>query len=241
MQENELLKRLGGMFCMRCKKPMEDTPVTEHWCAVCYQKYRWQRQDRIDPKSAHWKIVNHPVVNLLKENFDTAILGGAVRDVFHRKEPNDIDCVVDASSNDLEALMRAYAPKRNAFGGFRIPGKPEIDVWALRDSWGIRHAEISDPSFYHLIETVPFDVDSLALQLTDSRIISFGYFEAMQKKEMEVLYPPVAFPAKYIARAMYLRKRYSLTWGPALQAYVRETGVTSEVTRILKDRYGMII
>src|SRR5262245_19331364 len=73
---------------------------------------------------------------------DAAIFGGMLRDLLlegNTKFRSDVDIVVDTGRiGALEQLLAPYAPRKTAFGGFRLfVHKWMVDVWPLEWTWAI--------------------------------------------------------------------------------------------------------
>lgn len=103
--------------------------------------------------------------NLYKALGQCVIFGGALRDWIRGAplgEENDIDIVVEASSEQLEFFLSRYETRKTKYGGFRFNLQGTmIDVWTLADTWAFQagHVELIDMN--SLLHTSYFNVDAI--------------------------------------------------------------------------------
>jgi hypothetical protein len=96
---------------------------------------------------------------------DCAIFGGLPRDFAREGRDafkSDVDIVVDAAPEKLDALLEQFGGHRNRFGGYRLRyGRFDFDVWALQTTWAASNGHVEVHSLTDLIKTTFFDCDAV--------------------------------------------------------------------------------
>ena len=153
----------------------------------------------------------------------TSIVGGALRDWFFHRQPRDLDLVVEAEEDALNAVVAGLPHKRNRFGGFRVmAGHATIDVWTLSSTWAFRCGAIGKVSLETLPQTSFFNVDGIAFRLTDGKVIEHGFFDGMKRRQLAINYAENPFPDLCAIRAMVLARHYEMTLGDDVLAFIEE-------------------
>ena len=188
---------------------------------------------------AHRRVVDQ-VRHVLSERSKTwrvALVGGAVRDIFAERCPNDLDFVVQGckspvlTDSDDHALWvelaAAYGAERNGFGGCRTTiDSIQIDVWnvesnVLRPCVTIEELVGADGG----CGGSTFDADCGAIDLADpdelidgglAHVMKSGVFELQRARGLGL--PKTAI---VLGRAAAIVHRYGWTIGPVLADFVR--------------------
>lgn len=110
---------------------------------------------------------------------DTVLFGGMIRDLCLQHRWSDIDLVSNESRHALARVLEPYRPRTNRFGGFRfLVGRQYFDVWALEDTWALKHELVKPAKFAALLRSTFFHVDASFYHLTTKQFLQSEEQEA---------------------------------------------------------------
>jgi hypothetical protein len=176
---------------------------------------------------------------------DVAIVGGALRDWLLGYEPRDLDLVVDVGHSALADVLEPLAERRTRFGGYHLRvGGCQLDIWSLETTWAFNSLALhKQPILPELPRTAFFNLDAVALRLSDGEVFECGFFDGIERRVLSVVFEKNPFPALCVVRAFGLAKRYGLGLDSGVVSYVRrvaELGVTwDELNKAQLSHYGV--
>jgi predicted nucleotidyltransferase len=155
-----------------------------------------------------------------------AIFGGMLRDLAREGVDafnSDVDLVVNAEPNQLEALVAPLRAERNKFGGYRVYGEHWVfDVWTLQSTWAAQQGHIKVKRLKDLVKTTFFDCDAIVYD-TKTRAIhtQARYFEKVHERIVDINLPINPNPGGVVARSHRIISEWNHTVGPRLTKYLR--------------------
>jgi len=139
------------------------------------------------------------------------LFGGVIRDLLifgGRHYPRDVDVVLrSAGTAALENELSHFEHRRNRFGGFHLNvSRWSFDVWQLERTWAFSHDVLLSPAVENLPKTTFLDVEAIAVTLSGpnrvGRIYSNGFFEAVERRCIDINYRANPYPALSAIRAI---------------------------------------
>ncbi len=179
---------------------------------------------------------------------EAVIFGGVIRDLVLERSPRDIDVVFRGTTEQVSALL-PYRQHRNNFGGLQIRNCEGIpaDLWPLDETYAftVMRPPPATPDFKDLPKTTFFNLEAIVIDLHNLRTIyEGGFYQALGDRVLEVNFEPNSAPVFQAMRAIVTAKRFGMTLGPKLRAYVeRETARVRPQLLVSMQRmhYGEII
>lgn len=166
--------------------------------------------------------------------FRHGVFGGALRSWFFDKKPRDIDIAVDCSLRDFNIMASQIEHTRNSFGGIKILGDIEIDVWPLSETWNLQHKNVYS-TFENLARFASFNVDCVVLEIGSSyRLIDMGFTKGLVDGFVEINYEPNPLPASNALRGLRLCYNLNLKPGKMLRKYVTEHLTENNISELCK-------
>lgn len=131
------------------------------------------------------------VMRSLEEIGDYAIFGGVIRELAFKKIDffqSDVDIVVNASTSELETILKTFEYEKNRFDGFRIKNtKWAVDVWSLDNTWAFKKELVECKGLESLPYTTFFNWDSAAFINSSKKLVcSEGYLNSLQEKILDL-------------------------------------------------------
>lgn len=185
---------------------------------------------------------------LLKElssQCEVYVFGGVIRNFllgypFHR----DLDFVVciDHPLSLSIRLLRRFLISKNKFGGIKLTqGDFSVDIWNIKDSWGIMHRGGKNTP-YNLLNTVFFNFSAIIFDYNSPRFITSKYFDAFYNKRiMEVVYSHNPFPSSCIVNSFHYSQEYNFSIGKSLKKWICKYAQDREYEQQQLRRYGEIL
>lgn len=186
------------------------------------------------------------LLSTLKQNGETIIFGGAVREYKNNAYndytdlPRDIDIVYKKRNKDLETILRQYDFKKNRFNGYKIKiNKIVFDIWNIEDTWAFRENKIicsHEEYTQKLCETVFLNIDAAIYSLNQDKLDALKYFEALNKNELDIVLEENPFVELNLLRALIFQKRYKMSLSTRLkQLFVDFVSNNVDADNILYD------
>lgn len=180
-----------------------------------------------------------------------ALLGGAVRDLYLRRQPRDLDFVVESCGDrdELLAWVRGVADGKidvTGFGGlrFEVQGMP-VDMWRIEDNAigagpGRHHESIQDV----LVRGVTLTTDACAVILgaaldgRDDVECTAHLSHALERGEVGIISATRLMPSIILARAAKACVELGLRPSPSLVDFVRANAVVGDMSfKVALDRH----
>lgn len=154
-----------------------------------------------------------------------AVIGGLVRDFAHEGRVgfrSDLDLVIDAGADRVEALAANLSATSNRFGGFSCKQGPwKIDFWALETTWARRHVPVE--RLEDIITCTFFDWDAIAYDLKARNLIcADNYLNRIRKKILDINLLPNPSPMGNLVRTVRRLTLWKVQAGPLLQRFINE-------------------
>jgi|SRR5580698_1201981 hypothetical protein len=174
-----------------------------------------------------------PLINLLRriaeQRLDAVLFGGTLRDLMRygpRRDPRDVDVVVDgASVEQLALLFSDVLVRRTRFGGLHLNTKGwMIDIWPLSDTWAVRERRAGAGDFEALTRTTFLNVEAVTIELKiggDRRKLhSSGFFEGHRRQVLDINLEENPFPELAAVRALITAAKLQYSLSRRLASYV---------------------
>lgn len=150
------------------------------------------------------------VKSLLPQN-RVYIFGGFVRDyLYHYSKFNDIDFVIDIESEALKEKLIDLNEKKvlvNQFGGYKIVfDEIKIDVWALEDTWAIKHGYFNKGE---LLKTVYLNIDAYAFDLSSKCFVDKCNISGIPKS-IDICFEVNPYEELNLARSIVFSRKYNI-------------------------------
>lgn len=152
------------------------------------------------------------------------LVGGAVRDFALRRNPKDLDLIIDCKNADLLKIIDSYVYRKNRFGGFKLAiNDIEIDIWIIANHWAFKE-ELYECSFENISKGAFFNFDAITLSLKSYKLDADTFIEAYNNKyldinlnEFEAKLNPT--PEKNINKAYKLKESMDFELSERLKGY----------------------
>jgi hypothetical protein len=161
-------------------------------------------------------------------DFDkVSIFGGMIRDIARsgaRGFRSDVDIVIHAPSEQVEALAERVAARPNAFGGFGFTStRWKVDFWALETTWAHRQGYITASTIDDLLEGTFFDWDSVHYDIKSRQLrAQDGYLERIRSRTLGVNLTKTPSTLGNAARAIRRILIWDLRASPALIDFIEK-------------------
>ena len=188
-----------------------------------------------------------------KRGMGPILFGGVVRDlvVLGRKHyPRDVDVVLQhGTMENVVNDFKEYQYRFNRFGGIHLSiNRWAFDVWSLEKTWAFTQDRTIDPSSDNLPKTTFLDVEAIAVTFNGpdriGRIISNGFFEAVEKRCIGINFRNNPFPALSAIRTLITACKLQFAIHINLVRYfinaVKEFGI-EELIRAQEHHYSKVI
>lgn len=185
------------------------------------------------------------LLNELSSQCEVYVFGGVIRNFllgypFHR----DLDFVVctDRSLSLSINFLRKFVISKNKFGGVKLTqGDFSVDIWNIKDSWGIMHRGGKNTP-YNLLNTVFFNFSAIIFNYNSSRFITSEFFDGFyNKRTMEVVYSYNPFPSSCVVNSFHYSQEYNFTIGKSLRKWICKYAQNREYEQQQLRRYGEIL
>lgn len=166
---------------------------------------------------------------LLRENFLSfnrmAIIGGMVRDLGWAGKccfRSDVDLVIDAPVDEVEALAMRLGARPNRFGGYcYMTGHWKIDFWALLSTWAYREGHTKITQLEDVVSSTFFDWDAILYDVKLRRIIcNADYLDNLKARKIEINLLPNPSINGNLLRAVRRIILLDLEPGPLLHHFI---------------------
>lgn len=177
------------------------------------------------------KVYSSYLDNIAKDT-EVYIFSGVIRDFFmHRTEKRDLDLVVldfkDGFLDDFKSDPRFKSETFNKFGGIKlVMDDLTIDIWQLRDTWGIKKKHLNDKDANSLSETVFFNFSSIVFDYNNVEFLNYRLFENfLESKTMDIVFSHNVDDVCCIVSTLHYQKDYDF-------------GISEKLARWLRDKYN---
>jgi hypothetical protein len=160
------------------------------------------------------------------------VFSGVIRDFFiQRYDRRDLDLVLEdfpeGFLGDFESDPNFVSEDINKFGGVKLVMKDLIiDIWRLKDTWGIKKKKLDDNYAGSLTKTSFFNFSSIVFDYKQIQFLDYEKFEDfLNNRIMDVVYSHNIDNACCIVSALHYRKFYNF-------------GISEKLARWLRDKYN---
>jgi hypothetical protein len=181
------------------------------------------------------------------------LFGGVLRDlvVFGRRHyPRDVDVVLQRGTT--EGIVNDFSEHQyrlNRFGGVHLSlNRWAFDVWPLEKTWAFTQDSSLVPTAANLPKTTFLDVEAIAVTFNGpdriGQIISYGFFEAIERRSIGINYRHNPFPGLSAIRTLITACKLHFSISAELARYfvdvVAERGV-AELVQAQEHHYSKVI
>ena len=175
------------------------------------------------------------------------IVGGYVRDVFEGKESRDLDIVVDTPYDRIRDIVEAEACEKqyNRLGGVKLKlSHIDVDMWSFENNWAFKNELVKlneKEKLNSLAKGCFYNYDALVVNMSNFSYNIRYYEDFVEKKELDILQKRAVYKnmnpttEANILRAIYLNKRYGVSYTEHLKDYLFMKML------FLNDMYGDVI
>ncbi len=167
------------------------------------------------------------LIGNLREFPRVVVIGGLVRDFAREGRKafrSDVDLVIDASSEDVNAFAKRLGATPNKFGGYRFHNAPwQIDFWALETTWSARESGVKLTEIEDVLMFTFFDWDAIAYDLRRHLVIgSDDYLDRIRSKILDINLSKTPTPENNLLRAVRRLTLWGVHAGPQLRKFIEE-------------------
>lgn len=176
------------------------------------------------------RVLNEQSRELLQEVCtvnDVFVFSGVIRDYWLKKDtpPRDIDFVIDENKDGdifIKQSFESREAKINSFGGYKLLlDSLSVDVWALKDTWGIVH-EKKEPNAKELVSSAFFNFSAIAYSLRKHKfVIHKAFLDFLNTREIDVLYDKNPNIPLCIVNSLFYSKELNLALSPRLVEWIQ--------------------
>ena len=168
------------------------------------------------------------LVENLNKNGEVFLLGGAVRDIITNTSPRDYDFVVDLKKEPLEEIVSNFNHRKNSFGGYKIFIEDMmVDVWSLENTWAFKKGLIP-ASPQNLPYTVFFNINSVAVDLTNKKTYIGKFAEALDSKVLDIVLEKNPLPELCVLRAFVFQEFKDIKFSSKLEEFITRWKVAAK-------------
>lgn len=162
------------------------------------------------------------------------VFSGIIRDFFvqnDRFKKRDLDLVVidypegflDSFKSDVHFISVSF----NKFGGIKLVMEDLIiDIWRLRDTWGIKKMKLDTKDALSLIKTTFFNFSSIVFDYNEKKFLHDKKFdEFLENRTMDVVFSRNLDDTCCIVSTLHYKKEFDF-------------GVSDRLARWLRDKYN---
>jgi len=168
----------------------------------------------------------------IAQKTEVYVFSGVIRDFFiHKQGKRDLDIVVidypEDFLRDFESDTRFISETVNKFGGIKLIMEDlTIDIWRLRDTWGIKKKKLDETNANSLSETVFFNFSSIVFDYNNIEFLNYERFARFLKdKTMDVVFSRNVDDVCCIVSTLHYKKDYDF-------------GISDKLARWLRDKYN---
>lgn len=193
------------------------------------------------------------LARISRSRFPAFIFGGAIRDLCapgKRRTPRDLDIVVRyANLSDLLRILEPHVVRQTRFGGLHLRSRDWLfDVWPIDDTWAIKQGLVQGRDFRDLTKTTFLDVEAVVAELSplpgrQRRVYSYGFFEAMQRRTVDINLEENPYPSLCVVRSLVTAARLRFAIAPRLARYILREGKRAgleELIEVQRSHYGCV-
>ena len=172
---------------------------------------------------------------ILNEIFDKGtayIIGGYFRDFLMKKEPRDIDMLVETSHSFLlEILHKKNIPYTvNRHKGIKVKlEEKSLDIWTVENNWAFKEKLITfkeDDKLNSIAKGCFYNYDALVINLRDYSYNLRYYKKFVDSKVLDIFYSSTEYMnlnetvEANVLRALYLKKIHNVSFSDRTRRYL---------------------
>lgn len=172
------------------------------------------------------------------------IYSGIIRDFFlgNTRKIRDIDIVLDCDS--IADVIHNESINYNRFGGLKLhKNHMSIDVWLLKDTWGIKRKKL-EASPESLLETAFYNFSTIVYHYnTNSFIFKEDFLSFINNNMLDCVYEENPLPELCIINTMYYQNKFKLKISENLRLWIlsHSKSVTIDYLDIQRSHFGKVI
>lgn len=190
------------------------------------------------------------ILDKLLKHSDVYVLSGVIRDFLTGSFSGirDLDFVITESEVfthllDLLSSMTSVKIKRNHFGGIKlITPKLQIDLWYLKDTWGIKNQGL--PANVHsLIDSVFFNFSAIAFVLKEKKFVFNHHFcRFLESGVLDVVYDQNPNIPLCIVNTFHYSNLYGYNISVKLARWIlTHYHVGMNLLRVQEEHFGQVL
>ena len=144
------------------------------------------------------RVIGEQIVKYLKsisQDSEIYLFSGIIRDFLIGNKsaltPRDIDLVVAGNFNTSHLiLLQKLFPRKNSFNGIKLTfSNLNIDIWNLKDTWGIKQLT-KKPNVNNLLKSAFFNFSTIVYSFKDSKFIfDENFIDFLMSRRIEIVLP----------------------------------------------------
>lgn len=157
------------------------------------------------------------------KNSEVLIFSGVIRDFFLGRDASFRDLDVVLTDIDERLFIDGAHCNRNQFGGTKLTiGDKTIDVWQLRDTWGIKHKGMI-PFPFVLMETSFYNFSSIVYNYNEERFY-YGkeFVEFLAYKSLDIVYAENPIPELCVVNSLWYSQSFGLKLSKRLKEWLKD-------------------
>lgn len=171
------------------------------------------------------------------------IFSGIIRDFFlgNTQKIRDIDIVLDC--DNIQDVIHNESIHYNSFGGLKLKKKNiSIDVWLLKDTWGIKRKKIA-VSPESLLETAFYNFSTIVYNYnTNTFIFKDDFLSFVNNNILDCVYEENPLPELCIVNTIYYQDKFKLELSDNLRSWIlSHSKITADYMKIQRSHFGKII
>lgn len=208
------------------------------------------RQFLTDKRPRSRQVLIEKLSRFRTASFAAWSLGGFPRDLASTgRVPRDIDIVVDdVDPEEAVRLIGGEVLRKTRFGGVHARlGLWPVDIWSISQTWAFREGVVRFEAFDDLPKTTFLNIEAIAVELFPRpgkrarRVIEHGFFEAIQRRTIELNLEENPFPGLCVVRSLVFAERLRFDLGSRLVSYLSHYMSRIDIEELLdiqKRHYG---
>ncbi len=206
-----------------------------------------ERTDILDKATEFRKYLltlDIPDLEMWSQKCNVYIFSGIIRDFFlgNTRKIRDVDIVLDC--DNLVDVINIESIKYNRFGGLKLNNNNiSVDVWLLKDTWGIKRKKIkATPE--SLLETAFYNFSTIVYNYnTNTFLFKDDFLSFINNNLLDCVYEENPSPGLCIINTMYYQDKFKLKISDNLRAWILSHSKMSTIdyVEIQRSHFGRVI
>lgn len=187
------------------------------------------------------------VLNSITKHDQVYVLSGIIRDFLtgDYEGARDFDCVLlkgGVKYKEIISFLKSSKHTLNSFGGMKICRPSEIiDVWQLKNTWGIKERKL-EPNSFSLLDSVFFNFSAIVYDFNKRKFLYDQRFcQFLETKVMDIVYPDNPNIPLCIVNVLYYHKKYGYNISLRLANWIKcNYRSNQDYDSVQKHHFGQI-